>query len=148
MASKSREVILPLYSTLVTPHFKYYIRLWGPQHKKDLDLLERVRRRTTKMIRRLEHLCYEDRVREFGFFSLEKRRLQGDLIADFQYLKRAYKKAVETFDSKSRLLTRLCSDRKRCNGSKVKVVRHWNRLPQILWITHPWKGSRPGWIGL
>ncbi|KAK4806617.1 hypothetical protein QYF61_013872 [Mycteria americana] len=90
VTSGSREVILPLYSAL---------------HKKDMDLLERVQRRAMKMIRGLEHLSYEDSLRELGLFSLEKRRLRGHLLAALQYLEGAYKQPGE------RLFTRACSDR-------------------------------------
>ena len=92
------------------------------------------------MIRGLQQLSYEDRVRELGLFSLEKRRLQGDLMTAFQYLKGAYRKAGEE------LFIRACCGRTRGNGFKledgrfrldirkkcftVRVVRHWNTLPR------------------
>lgn len=79
MATRAGEVILSLSFALEKSRLEYCVQLWCPHHSK--DLLEQVQNRATKMIVGLEDLCYEDRLRELGLFSLEEGRLQGNLTA-------------------------------------------------------------------
>ncbi|KAK4828607.1 hypothetical protein QYF61_000059 [Mycteria americana] len=111
ITSWSRVVIFPLYSALVRPHLESCVHFWAPQYKRDMDILERVQQRATKMIKGLEHLFYEERLT----VQPGEEKAQGGSINVNKYLKGGCK------DHRARLFSVVL--RTRGSGHKLKHRR-------------------------
>ncbi|EMP36996.1 hypothetical protein UY3_05797 [Chelonia mydas] len=138
VVSMTQGVILLLYSMLIRPQLEYCVQVWVPHFRIDVDKLEEVQRRATKMIKDLENTIYEGRLKKIGLFSTEKRRLRGDMITVFKYIEGCCKEEGE------KLFPLTSQDRTRSNGLKLqqgqfrldvrknfltlRVVKHWIKL--------------------
>ena len=127
-----------LYNALVRPHLEYAVQFWSPSLRKDIERLEAVQARATKLIPSIRHLGYVRRLERLNLYSLEKRRLRGQLIETFKMLK-----GVNNIDY--RHLFTFSNNQTRSNGWKLELKRFntsqcgnfftykiapiWNRLP-------------------
>ena len=83
---RDRDVLLQLYRALVRPHLEYCVRFWCPYLRKDVLAIEGVQRKFTRLIPGMAGLSYEERLSWLGLYSLELRRVRGDLIETYKTL--------------------------------------------------------------
>jgi hypothetical protein len=110
--------------------------------RKDIDMIERVQRRATRLIEGFTDMSYEDRLEQTGLISLEKRRVRGDLILLFKVMKGFiqidYRKFFElskvnkTRGHSLKLVTKASNGEQRKYYFRPRVVDVWNRLPQYV----------------
>ena len=83
---KNWQVMLQLYRTLVRPHLEYSVQFWSPHYQKNVEALEMVQKRFTRVLPGMEGISYEERLEKLGLFSLERWRLRGDLIEVYKVM--------------------------------------------------------------
>ena len=137
---KGKKLIIPLYKAIVRPHLEYCIQAWRPYRKKDIDTLECIQRRATKMIPELRDLSYEERLKECGLTTLETRRLRGDQIEVFKILNGyenidrnmffSLKKDSRTGGHEVKLVKDQCrlDIRKHSFSQSQRTINEWNKL--------------------
>ena len=139
VSNRTGKVILKLYLALVRPHLDYAVQFWSPYYRMDIESLERVQRKMTKMIHDIRNLSYEDRLKKLNLHSLERRRVRGDMIEVYKWFKGINKGDI------NKVLRIHNENRTRSNGFKLekfrfkkdigknwfgnRVVNMWNRLP-------------------
>lgn len=139
--SRDKDVILPLYKALVRPQLEYCVQAWRPYYQKDIDKLEAVQRRATKLIDGMKGLEYNERLKILKLPSLEQRRARGDLIEVFKIYKGWTNLKFDEFfctaDNNLRghklklYKTRFNSDIGK-NKFGNRVIDSWNKLPEDL----------------
>ena len=133
---------MQLYLALVRPHLDYAVQFWCPYYRMDINSLESVQRRMTKMIPGLRNLPYQDRLKKLDLHSLERRRVRGDMIEVFKWVKGINKGDID------KVLIISEQDRTRSNGFKLdkfrfrreigrnwftnRVVDEWNKLSNFV----------------
>lgn len=139
-STRDRGVMLKLYKSLVRPHLEYCGPAWTPHLRKDVDVLERVQRRATKMMEGMGEMDYSDRLAALGLTTLETRRIRADLIELYKLLRGGGGRSLRGFE------LRLDRGGRRGHGLKLfknrvrlevgkhsfsnRVCQVWNGLPE------------------
>ena len=136
---KSKKNILQLYKSLVRPHLEYASQLWRPYKQTQINMIEKVQRRATKMIKGLSQTSYEERLQKCQLLSLEMRRLRADLIQTFKIMNNIDDLPIEELFSSSKntktrghrfkLFKRHCRLDIRKYFFSQRVANEWNSLP-------------------
>ena len=137
---KSWSVMVRLYKALVRPNLEYCVQFWSPSYRKDVNKIERVQRRFTRIVPGLKKLSYRERLNRLGLYSLERRRMRGDLIEVYKILM-----GIDRVNASRLFPLRRGEKKTRGHGLRVKgekfkgnirggfftqrVVGVWNELP-------------------
>lgn len=134
----SREMILKLYKTYVRPKLEYVQSIWNPHYVKDIEQLERVQRRITRLPQELKDMPYEARLDLLNLTTLKERRTRGDIIETYKILSGHYDCTLEeiyTYNHNTdlrghnqKLTKEKCNKLLRKNFLTNRVVYHWNSL--------------------
>jgi len=135
----NEETFTKLFKSLVRPHLEYCNSVWSPHLSKDIEIIEKVQRRGTKMLPGFQDLSYEERLKRLKLPTLVYRRMRGDMIEVFKILKGFYDVRVtkdmfklHTGNTRGHSL-KLCKPTAKRNIKKYyftsRVVEIWNDLP-------------------
>ena len=131
-----------LYKSMVRSHLDYCSSVWAPYMKGDIEALERVQKRATKLIPALQHLPYSDRLRACGLTTLNFRRIRGDIIETYKILSGKYDADVVPF------MNNACTFRTRGNDMRLQKVRFKYDLRKYCFtnrVVNIWN-SLPNWV--
>ena len=129
VTNRSPEVILKLYLSLVRPHLDYAAQFWSPYYRKDVESLEAVQRRMTKMVEGMRNIPYKERLKRLNLHSLERRRVRGDLIEVFKWVKGINEGNIKQVIDFSK------QNRTRSNGFKLEKLRFRTNIGKN-WFTN------------
>ncbi|XP_065663013.1 uncharacterized protein LOC136085617 [Hydra vulgaris] len=133
-------MVRQLYTSLVRPHLEFAVPEWSPGNKNDINDLEKIQRRATKLAPELKHLSYTQILAKLGLTTLETRRTRGDLIEFFKittgidkilWYKELHKASYQSLIGHLMKFEReFAKTTLKHSFFTNKVIPHWNALPE------------------